>query len=123
MNLATPGANTVCDAFVDSLDGGSIMFHTSGDAEVAKCTMNTPAFGASASGVATMVTSPDVEDANTTAGTIAHAHFLNSGDTIQSQMTCGTGAEEFVFSSLVFANGETLKITSLTVTWTPTAMT
>ena len=123
MTIPEVAANIVCNAFVDELNSGYILFHTSGDAEVAKPQMNNPAFGNAAAGVATMATGTDVEDTNTSPGTIAHAHLLKSDDTIMSQMTCGTGAEEFVFSSLVFAAGETLKVTSLTITWTPTAMT
>jgi len=122
MNLSTTGANTVCDAFVDQRDSGYVIFHTAAHAEVAKPQFNNPAFGAAVAGVATMSTVSDVQDADTTAGTINHAHLLKSDDTIMSQCTCGTGAEEFVFSSLTFVNGETIKITSLTVTWTPTAM-
>ncbi len=123
MDVSADGANAACDGFVDELNSGFVWFHTSGDAEVAKCTMNNPAFGASAAGVATMAVGTDVEDTNTTAGTIEHAHLAKSDNTLMSEMTCGTGAEEIVFSSLVFGTGETLQVTSLTVTWTPTSMT
>jgi hypothetical protein len=123
MDMPTVSCDVVCDAFVDELDGGSIMFHTSGDAEVAKCPLNTPAFGSAVNGVATMETGTPVVDSSTTAGTIQHAHCLDSVDAIRSKHTCGTGAEEFVFSTLEFTNNESLTVDSFTITWTPVAMT
>ena len=123
MQYATAGANACGDGFVDLLNSGFVLFHTAGDAEVAKPTFNNPAFGATVAGVATMEIVTNVEDATTTAGTIDHAHILKSDDTIMGKATCGVGTGEFQFSSLAFGNNETLRIVDMTITWTVTAMT
>lgn len=123
MNMSNDGASAACDGLVDTLDSGDIMFHTSGDAEVADCNLNATAFGAAANGVATMQTGTAVEDTNTTAGTVDHAHLRKSDTTLMTECTCGTSGTEFIFSSLTFGTGETLTVTSLTVTFSPTAMT
>jgi hypothetical protein len=122
MQISSPGANATCDGFVDTLDSGFVWFHTAAHGEVAKCPMNATAFGAAAAGVATMNTGTAVEDTTTTAGTIDHAHLAKSDNTLMSLMTCGVGSGEVQFSSLTFGNNETLRVTSLTVAWTVTAI-
>jgi len=44
MQLSVTAANVVCDAFTIGLDDGYLLFHTSGDAEVAKPRFNDPGF-------------------------------------------------------------------------------
>jgi hypothetical protein len=117
MILSEAGADNCINGFTGGLNGGAVQFHTAADAEVAKCGMNNPAFNASSGGVASMITTPPVADANTVAGTIDHAHMLDSGDQIDSEMTCGLVGAEFIFTSLTFANDETLVVASLTVAW------
>ncbi len=112
--LATAYRNQLCDSLVDSLDGGDIRFNTAGAAEVATCTFGTPAFGAASSGVATA--NAIGADTNTTAGTIASALIRTSGGTTVLTCTVSTTSGDFVLSSLTLGNGETLSVTSLTIT-------
>lgn len=125
MQLSATGANAACDGLCGTPcdSGADIIFHTSGDGEVAICDLNSDGFGAAASGVATMSTGSAVQDTTTTAGTIDHAHIRNSSDTILTQHTCGVGSGEIQFSSLTFGNNETLTVTSLTITFTNSALT
>ena len=124
MQIIAAVGNAMLDTLLDDFDsGGSILFHTSGDSEVADCALNSDAFAAASGGSASMNTGSAVEDTNTTAGTIAHAHLVTSGSTIETQLTCGVGSGELQFSSLTFGDGETLTVSSLTVSMTTAALT
>lgn len=123
MLISAAGANDACNGFVDALDAGFVWFHTAVDAEVAKCPMNATAFGPAVAGVAPMLVVLVVEDGTTTAGIIDHGHLAKSDNTLAAKMTCGVGSGEVQFSSLTFGAGEILRVTSLTVAWTATAIT
>lgn len=122
-NFAVDGlCNTVATSPVDS--GGSLRFHTASDNEVADCPFNTNAFAAASGGTAAMSTGTAVSDTNTTAGTIDHAHIIdNDTTTILAECTVGVGSGDIQFSSLTFGTGETLTVTSFSITFTNSTLT
>jgi len=91
----------------------AVQFHTTAHAVVANCSLGSPAFGSPSSGVLTA--EPITSDTNTAAGTVAHAH-LYEGATELCTFIVGVSATEIVLSSLVFAAGDTLSMSSLTIT-------
>ncbi len=117
MNLAYSMCNAICNAFVDLLDSGNILFHNTAHSSIGVCPMNAAAYSSAVTGVATMAVSPAVTDATTMAGTVEHAHLQDANDALLAKMTCGVDSEEFVFSSLTFALNDTITITACTVTW------
>lgn len=114
MELSATGRNAACDGLVDILNSGTIVFETSGNAEVATVTLGSPAFGDAAAGVATANAITD--DTNTNAGTVDHAHLKNSGGTVVADLTVSTSGADVNLTSLTFAAGETLSVTSATIT-------
>lgn len=116
--LETAARNAACDAIVDLIDGGAgagtLVFETSGDVEVATLTFSDPAFGNAAAGVATA--SSITSDTNATGGTIAQASFYDSNSAKILEATCGTSGAEINLSSLSIGAGDTVSVSSLTVT-------
>lgn len=112
--LANATRSAACDAIVDLLDGGTLVFETSIDGEVATLTFGTPAFGAASDGVATA--NAITSDTNATGGTISKAMFVTSGAADVLQATVGTSGAEINLSSLSVTAGDTVSISSLTVT-------
>uniref|UniRef100_A0A6H2A5S8 Uncharacterized protein n=1 Tax=viral metagenome TaxID=1070528 RepID=A0A6H2A5S8_9ZZZZ len=113
--LTTDGRNAQCDGFVDTLDGGTIVFHTSGHVEVATCTFGTPAFGDAAVGVATA--NAITRDSSVTGGVIAHAHLYDGATDMASlTTTVAGGGGEIILSTLTLGANERLEIDSMTVT-------
>jgi len=116
MTLTTDGRNAACNGFVDFLNTGTIVFETVGNSEVATCTFPNPAFGDSAVGVATAGTI--VDDTSATGGVITHAHLKKSDTTDMASCTCTVtgGGGDFLLTSLTIGAGDTVSVTSLTVT-------
>jgi len=118
--LATASRNAAADAITALIDAGAaagkVVFLTSGDAEVATCPMSDPSFGAAVSGVATA--NAITSDTSTNAGTIAKAEFRDSDDNVVYEATCGLvgSGEPIELSSLTYALGEKLDITSMLLT-------
>ena len=122
--LETLARDAMCNALVDLIDGGAgagtLQFETLGDVEVATLTFSDPAFDASgtaggnAAGVATANAITD--DTNATGGTIAQASFYDSNSNKILEATCGTSGAEINLSSLSIGAGDTVSISSLTVT-------
>lgn len=114
--------NAMADTVVDLLDVGtgtpSIVFETSGDAEVATVAMDgTNAFGAAAAGVATANAMAD--DTNATGGTMDHVVLIDRDAADVIFATIGTSGTDFIVSSLVVPAGATVQVTSLTYTAPP----
>lgn len=116
--LETAARNAACNAIVDLIDAGAgagtLRFETSGDVEVATLTFSDPAFGNAATGVATA--SAITSDTNATGGTIAQASIYDSDSNKVLEATCGTSGAEINLSSLTIGAGDTVSISSLTVT-------
>lgn len=118
MELTATIKNALCDNFVDRLDGGYIVFVTSADAEVATLGFGTPAFGSAALGVATANAISSDNDA--VGGTVYEARLEDSGNNELARCTVtltGNGGE-IIAASLIISAGQTVSITSFTVTVT-----
>ena len=116
VTLETVARNAACDAVVDLLDGGTIEFQTSEDAEVATLTLGTPAFGDAETGTATANAITD--DTNATGGTIAKAVFKTSASAsvFTASVTETGGGGDIELSSLTIGAGDTVSLTSYTHT-------
>jgi len=117
--LETATRNAACDAIVDLIDGGvgagTLQFETSGDVEVATLTFSDPAFGAAATGVATA--SAITSDTSATGGTVAQASIYDSASTKIMECTVATdSSQDIQLSSLTIGAGDTVSMSSLTVT-------
>ena len=118
---STAARNAMADAVVDLLDAGtppgSLVFLTSADATVCTIDFETTAFGAAASGTATMAQGSGKTSDAATAGTIAKAEFRNAAGTAVIFCACGTsGSDINIPGGLTLANGDTVSVTSLTYT-------
>ena len=120
VTLSTAARNAAADATVDLLDAGAgpgtLVFLTSADAEVATLTFSDPAFGAAASGVATA--NSITPDTNATGGSITKAELRDSNAVVVFTMsvTATGGGGDITLSSLNIGAGDTVSVTSLTVT-------
>jgi len=114
MTLETVARDAMCNALVDLTDLGTVVFETSGDAEVATCTFGATAFGAASSGVATAETI--TPDASATGGVVDHAKIRKGDTTLLWTATCGTSGTDFIFASVTVPAAVEVDITSMTVT-------
>lgn len=114
--LETAARDAACNAVVDLLDGGTIEFQTSADAEVATLTLGTPAFGASASGTATA--NAITSDTSATGGVITKAVFKTSAAAalFTVSVTATGGGGDITLSSTTIGAGDTVAISSYTHT-------
>ena len=85
--LEAAARNGACNGIVDLLNNGTIVFETSGDAEVATCTFGATAFGDAAAGVATAHATQRISDA--AGGTIEQR--LHSIRRVRKLMECTIG--------------------------------
>lgn len=124
VTLQTSARNAACDAIVDLVDAGAgagtLEFKTSGgtstqgNGEVATLTFSDPAFGSASTGVATA--SAITSDTNATGGTTTQAYFYDSNGNPVLACSVGTSGSDINLSNNVVVAGETVAITSLTVT-------
>ena len=108
----------VCNYVVDQLDlaspPGKIVMQTAGSVAVATLTFANPAFGNSASGVATA--NAIVADTNAVGGTIAKAELRQGGATpiVLCSVTATGGGGDIQLNSVVISAGQQVSLTSLT---------
>lgn len=120
VTLTTASRNVMCDALVDSVDSGSadangdLVIMTSGDVEVATLALSNPAFGASVAGVATASAIGD--DTSATGGTAALHKMQDRDNTEVWRGTVGTSGADLNLSSVSVGAGDTVSVTSYTVT-------
>lgn len=122
MILTTALRNDLADQIDDSVNTGTgtaqLIFETAADAALATLNLQNPAFGTAATGVITLQGTP-LSDTSATAGTCAQASVYDRTTPTaekQFEMSVGTGAQDIVISSTVFGAGDTVQLTSLTVT-------
>ena len=119
MQLETTMRDALANAFDDRVNlnasPGYMQLETSADAEVATFTFQDPAFGAAAAGVITLAGVP-IADSDATGGTVAQGSIYDGGNTKLAEAAADTSGTPIVMSSLVVGAGETVTLTSLTVT-------
>lgn len=118
VTLTTAARNAACNAIVDLCDAGagagSLVIRTSGDVEVATLTLSDPAFGNAATGVATA--SAITDDTSATGGTAANFVLQDSDANIVLEGSVGTSGQDLNLSSVSIGAGDTVSVSSLTVT-------
>lgn len=114
--LETGLRNVLADA-VDTEVGtaGFLQFETSGDVEVATIPFGNPAFGAAATGVITLNGTP-IQDTSATGGTTSQFSIYKSGPTKLLEGTVATSGADINISSTVIGAGDTVELTSFTIT-------
>ena len=126
MLLETAARNAACNAIVDLPDAGTaagaLEFKTAAgtsvraNGQVCTMTLNNPAFGAAATGVATLDVTPSIQDTSADGGTATKAYFYDSANNPYFAGSVGTTATDIIMSNNVIGAGDTVTITSLTVT-------
>lgn len=124
VTLTTAARNAACNAIVDLLDVGAGANGTvslrlaNGSTVVATLPLSEPAFGAAASGVATMDASPTVEDTNATgnASPVTLALFMDEDGVEVFRCSVGTSGADINLTNNVIAATETVQLTSFTLT-------
>lgn len=114
--LESNARNAAVNAIAALCNSGTIVFETSGNNEVATCTFGATAFAGAITGTATA--NAITSDSDAAGGTIAHAHLVTSGAApiMQCTTTATGGGGDFELTSLVIGAGDTVQITSLTMT-------
>lgn len=116
VTLQDVARNAACDAVVDLLDGGSVQFQTSADAEVATLDLANPAFGSATNGTATA--NSITADTDAAGGEITKAVFRDSSDSavFEVTVTASGGGGTIEMSSVNIGEGDTVSLTSYTHT-------
>lgn len=116
--LNTAARNAACNGVVDLLDAGSgagaLVFRTSASVEVATLPLSDPAFGNASTGVATA--DAITPDTNATGGTTDRATLEDSDTNDYITASVGTSGADINLSSVAIGPGDTVSMTSLTVT-------
>lgn len=120
VTITIAARNAACDAIVDLIDVGSadangdLVIMTSSDVEVATLALTNPAFGAAATGVATAAAISD--DTNATGGTAAKFKFQDRDNTEVLQGAVATSGSDLNLTSVSIGAGDTVSVSSFTVT-------
>lgn len=116
--LSATAAKAACDAIVDLVDSGNILFTTAADATVCEIALSATAFGAATSAspsVATLADTPLTSD-GATAGTVTKGKFRTSGDAERWTDTVGTASAGIILTSNVLGTGDKIELTTYTMT-------
>lgn len=120
VTISTAARNAAADGVVDLVDGGAgagkLIFETGVPAEVATLPMSDPAFGAASTGVATANSITD--DTSATGGTTTQFSLQDSDsvEILTGSVTATSGGGDIELSSTVIGVGDTVSVSSLTVT-------
>lgn len=117
--LETNARNAAADA-IDALvntGAGTATFdlETSSDVEVASFALSNPAFGNASSGTITLADTP-IQDTSAAGGTIAQGSLYNRNGDKVLEAAAATSGQEITVSSVTVGVGETVTLTSLTIT-------
>jgi hypothetical protein len=117
--LTTAARDAAVNAVVDLIDVGTtdptgdIQFQTAADAPVATLPFANPAFGASASGSASA--NAITSDTNAAGGTTNKALLRNRNNVEVLRVTVATSGAEINLSSVAIGAGDTVSLSSLSV--------
>jgi hypothetical protein len=116
VTLETVARNAIADSIGGALNSGTLVFQTSGSVTVATCTFAADAFAGANTGVATAGTI--VDDTNAVGGVITKALWKTSGAAtwLTCTVTAGGGGGDITMTSTTVAAGDTVHVTSLTLT-------
>jgi len=119
-NIATSVRNSMCDAFVDAIDGGGGAglweIHSAAfAAKLGTCTFSATAFGSAASGVATAAAITDDSSADAT-GTAAVMRVTTSTPATLYEGTVSTSGADLNLNTTSITSGDVISITSATIT-------
>lgn len=124
-NISTALRDTLCDAFVDAIDGGASngvldIYTAAFAAQLSQNAFSDPAYGASSSGTAEENAISDDTSADAT-GTAAvfRVSTTTDGTTPVATLwegTVGTSGQDINFNSVAFVSGDTISITDLPTT-------
>lgn len=124
ITLTTNARNAACDAIVDLVDAGagagtleikSAASTVAGTSEVATVTFADPAFGAAATGVASLA-SAMTDDTNATGGTASDYTVFDSNNVAVWQGAVATSGSDLNLSSTTIGAGDTVSISTFTLT-------
>jgi hypothetical protein len=118
ITLSTAARNAACNAVVDAIDGGSpgkLVLKSAGDVVLCTITLNNPAFGAAATGVAALDTSGGLSGTGEAAaggGTAATKFdFTTSADATIFSGTVGVGSGEIQMDNNSVAEAQVVNVT------------
>lgn len=119
--LATSARNGACDGVVDLVDAGAgagkLIFATAADVTAAALTFSDPAFTAAGSQTAGVATANAItSDANAAGGTVTKGRLQDSTAATVVAVTVSTVGADINLSSLTVGAGDTVSVSSLTVT-------
>jgi hypothetical protein len=114
ITLQNNARNAACDAIAALHNGGTLIFQTSGDAEVATVTFSGTAFGAASTGTATA--NAITPDTDATGGTTTKFITRTSGAATILGGSVGTSGTDIVIDNTVVPAGVTVDLTSFTIT-------
>ena len=123
VTLTTAARNAMCDALVDLIDvgagtNGTCEIATGADVEVATVTFATTAFGAASTGVATAASITD--DTSATGNASAVDKFIvkdqDGTEVFRGSVGATSSGEDMELTSTTIGAGDTVSITSFTVT-------
>ena len=119
-NIATSVRDAMCDAFVDAIDGGGgdglWEIHSAAfAAKLGTCTFSSTAFGSSSSGTATAASITEDSSADAT-GTAAVMRVTTSTPATLYEGTVGTSGADLNLNTVSITSGDTISITSATIT-------
>lgn len=124
ITLATSARNAACDGLVDLVDGGAgagtleiktAASTVAGTNEAATITFADPAFAAASAGVAALA-SAMTDETNATGGTVSDYTVFDSDSNAIWQGSVGTSGADLNLSSVVIGPGDTVTISSFTMT-------
>ncbi|SMP00132.1 hypothetical protein SAMN06265173_1733 [Thalassovita litoralis] len=119
VTLTTAARNAAVDAIADLVDAGTsdangdLVIMTAGDVEVATLALSNPGFAAASGGAAAADTISD--DTNATGGTAALFKLQDRDNTEVLRGTVGTSGADLNLSSLTIGAGDTVSVSSLTI--------
>lgn len=121
--ITSAARSAACDAIVDLLDVGTgteaelVIANASSVTDLVTIGLGATAFGAAATGVATVTTTPATGTATTT-GTAARFRLVDQSNTTVAQGNVGTTGTNFTMSisNTSIANNDQVQLTAMTVT-------